>query len=90
MYFLRTVDASVPLLLDVRLVMDNYGTHKTPISNCSARHPRFHIHFTPTSIGVRERPEARCNLCTWRVATPVPIRAATLRVPSSRSLRPWP
>jgi transposase len=48
--FLRTVDASVPAMLDVHLVMDNYGTHKTPaIKNWFARHPRFHVHFTPTS-----------------------------------------
>ena len=48
--FLRTVDASVPQVLDVHLVMDNYGTHKTPaIENWFARHPRFHVHFTPTS-----------------------------------------
>jgi len=48
--FLRTVDASVPAMLDVHLVMDNYGTHKAPaIKNWFARHPRFHVHFTPTS-----------------------------------------
>jgi transposase len=48
--FLRTVDASVPAMLDVHLVMDNYGTHKTPaIKHWFARHPRFHVHFTPTS-----------------------------------------
>lgn len=48
--FLHTVDASVPQVLDVHLVMDNYGTHKTPaIKNWFARHPRFHVHFTPTS-----------------------------------------
>lgn len=48
--FLRTIDASVPTMLDVHLVMDNYGTHKTPaIKNWFARHPRFHVHFTPTS-----------------------------------------
>jgi transposase len=37
-------------MLDVHLIMDNYGTHKTPaIKNWFARHPRFHVHFTPTS-----------------------------------------
>lgn len=37
-------------MLDVHLVMDNYGTHKTPsIKSWLARHPRFHVHFTPTS-----------------------------------------
>ncbi len=45
----RTVDLSVLQVLDVHLVMDNYGTHKTPaIKNWFARHPRFHVHFTPT------------------------------------------
>ena len=48
--FLRTIEATVPSYLDVHLVMDNYGTHKTPsIKAWFARHPRFHVHFTPTS-----------------------------------------
>jgi len=48
--FLRTIDANVPEALEVHLVMDNYGTHKTPsVRNWLARHPRFHAHFTPTS-----------------------------------------
>jgi transposase len=37
-------------MLDIHLVMDNYGTHKTPtIKAWFARHPRFRVHFTPTS-----------------------------------------
>ena len=48
--FLRTIEANVPAQLDVHLVMDNYGTHKTPaVKAWFARHPRFHVHFTPTS-----------------------------------------
>ena len=48
--FLRTIEASVPAALDVHLIMDNYGTHKTPkVREWFARHPRFHVHFTPTS-----------------------------------------
>ena len=48
--FLRTIEANVPAELDVHVVMDNYGTHKTPaIKAWFARHPRFHVHFTPTS-----------------------------------------
>jgi len=48
--FLRTIEANVPPALDVHLVMDNYGTHKTAsIKAWFARHPRFHVHFTPTS-----------------------------------------
>ncbi|MCY1524475.1 DDE superfamily endonuclease [compost metagenome] len=40
----------MPPKLDVHLVMDNYGTHKTPsIKAWFARHPCFHVHFTPTS-----------------------------------------
>jgi len=47
--FLRTVEARVPDDLDVHLVMDNYATHKTPaIRKWFARHPRWHVHFTPT------------------------------------------
>lgn len=48
--FLRTVEASVPAELEVHLIMDNYGTHKTPsVKAWLARHSRFQVHFTPTS-----------------------------------------
>jgi transposase len=48
--FLDTLDASVPRRLDVHLILDNYSTHKTPlIQRWLVRHPRFHLHFTPTS-----------------------------------------
>lgn len=48
--FLRTLDASVPTELDIHLIMDNYGTHKTPaVQRWFVRHPRFQVHFTPTS-----------------------------------------
>ena len=47
--FLTTIDKAVPTDLDVHLVCDNYATHKTPaIRAWLARHPRFHMHFTPT------------------------------------------
>jgi transposase len=47
--FLTTIDKAVPAELDVHLVCDNYATHKTPaIRDWLARHPRFHVHFTPT------------------------------------------
>ena len=47
--FLDRLDASVPADLDVHIVMDNYGTHKTPlIWAWFAKRPRFHVHFTPT------------------------------------------
>jgi transposase len=48
--FLETVDAAVPKSLDVHLILDNYGTHKTlTIRRWLMRHPRYHVHFTPTS-----------------------------------------
>lgn len=47
--FLDRLDASVPADLDVHVVMDNYGTHKTPLIRAwFAKRPRFHAHFTPT------------------------------------------
>lgn len=47
--FLKRIEAEVPDDLDVHLIMDNYGTHKTPrIRNWLARRPRFQVHFTPT------------------------------------------
>lgn len=48
--FLRRIDQNVPPSLGVHLILDNYGTHKTPaVKRWLARHPRFHVHFTPTS-----------------------------------------
>jgi len=48
--FLKTIDANVPAHLDIHLILDNYGTHKTPrVRRWFAAHPRFQLHFTPTS-----------------------------------------
>jgi len=47
--FLDRVEANLPAELDVHVIMDNYGTHKTAlIRNWFAKRPRFHAHFTPT------------------------------------------
>jgi transposase len=47
--FLRHLDAQVPPRLELHLILDNYATHKTPaVKRWLARHPRFHLHFTPT------------------------------------------
>ena len=47
--FLTKIDTEVPDELDVHLIADNYGTHKSPaIKNWLAAHPRFHMHYTPT------------------------------------------
>jgi transposase len=48
--FLDTIEANVPAELEVHLILDNYGTHKTsPIQRWLLKRPRFHVHFTPTS-----------------------------------------
>jgi transposase len=47
--FLTKIDAEVPEHLAVHLVVDNYGTHKSPaIKTWLTAHPRFHLHYTPT------------------------------------------
>jgi transposase len=48
--FLKLIDAAVPKDLDLHLVLDNHATHKTPaVHQWLLKHPRFHLHFTPTS-----------------------------------------
>jgi len=48
--FLRTIEREVPAGLQVHLICDNYATHKHPaVRAWLAKHPRFHMHFTPTS-----------------------------------------
>ena len=47
--FLDRIDASVPPDLPVHIILDNYGTHKTPLIRAwFAKRPRYHLHFTPT------------------------------------------
>jgi transposase len=47
--FLAKIDAEIPAHLDVHLICDNYGTHKSPaIKKWLTAHPRFHVHYTPT------------------------------------------
>jgi transposase len=48
-HFLDVIEAQVPAGLDVHIIVDNYGTHKTAIiRKWFAKRPRFHVHFTPT------------------------------------------
>jgi transposase len=48
--FLRLIDKSVDETLDIHLIVDNYATHKhAKVQRWLKRHPRFHVHFTPTS-----------------------------------------
>jgi transposase len=47
--FLKTIHRNVPTGLGVHLICDNYQTHKTPeVKRWLLRHPRFHLHLTPT------------------------------------------
>jgi hypothetical protein len=57
--FLRAIGASVPMMMDIHLAMDNYGTHKMPsIKAWFARHPRFQVHFGSRSKSSSPR-------CRW-------------------------
>jgi DDE superfamily endonuclease len=48
--FLRTIDREVPKELQIHMILDNYGTHKhANVKKWLVKHPRFHLHFTPTS-----------------------------------------
>jgi len=48
--FLKKIDSETPSNLELHLIVDNYGTHKHPrVQSWLRRHPRFHLHFTPTS-----------------------------------------
>lgn len=78
--FLGTIDTSVPGELDVHLILDNYGTHKTPsIKRWLLRHPRFHLHFTPIGASWLNLVE-----CWFSVLTRKQIRRGTHR--STRAL----
>jgi transposase len=48
--FLKHIEREVPAYAQIHLILDNYATHKHPkVKAWLARHPRFHLHFTPTS-----------------------------------------
>jgi transposase len=48
--FLRQIDRTVPAELAIHMILDNYGTHNHPkVKAWLDKHPRFHLHFTPTS-----------------------------------------
>lgn len=48
--FLRTIEDQTPAGVDIHVILDNYATHKHPkVKAWLNQHPRFHLHFTPTS-----------------------------------------
>jgi transposase len=65
--FLNQIDQTVPAELDVHLICDNLSTHKTPaVTAWLAAHPRFHLHFTPTSSSWLNQVERWFGLLTER------------------------
>jgi transposase len=63
--FLTAIDKAVPAGLAVHLVCDNYATHNTPeIKTWLGRHPRFHVHFTPTGSSWMNQVERWFGLLT--------------------------
>jgi len=95
--FLDTIDAAVPAPFDAHLILDNYGTHKTPrIHRWLARHPRFHVHFTPTGaswINLVERWFAALTEKQLRRGvhrSPRELEAAILRYIQVTNARPQP
>jgi transposase len=85
--FLQRIDEEVPAELDIHLVLDNYGTHKTPdIQRWLLRHPRFHLHFTPTSgswLNMVERWFAELTTKKIRRGTHTSVQAL------ERDIRQW-
>jgi hypothetical protein len=65
--FLDEVERNVPADLDVHVVMDNYGTHKTKlVRDWFAKRPRWHVHYTPTSASWINQVERFFALLTER------------------------
>jgi transposase len=65
--FLRHIEQQVPQNLDVHMIVDNYGTHKhARVKAWLARHPRFHLHYTPTYSSWLNQVERWFGLITQR------------------------
>jgi DDE superfamily endonuclease len=63
--FLRAIDRATPKALALHLIADNYATHKHPtVKAWLAKHPRFHMHFTPTSASWLNQVERFFGLIT--------------------------
>lgn len=65
--FLNTIEAEVPRDLEIHLVLDNLSTHKAPtVKRWLAQHPRYHLHFTPTSSSWLNQVETWFSVLTRR------------------------
>jgi transposase len=66
--FLKKIDKAVPAELGIHVICDNYATHKTPeVQAWLARHPRFHVHFTPTGSSWINQVERWFGLITGKM-----------------------
>lgn len=73
--FLRQIDKETSRKFDLHLILDNYGTHKHPkVRQWLKKHPRFHLHFTPTSCSWLNLVE-----CWFSVLTRTRIRRGSFR-----------
>jgi len=73
--FLRHIEASVPVDLDVHLIIDNYCTYEhSKVRRWLAARPRFHVHYTPTYSSWLNQVEIWFNIITQRA-----IRRGTFR-----------
>lgn len=99
--FLAKLDKEVPADLDVHLICDSYATHKTPASQkWLLAHPRFHIHFTPTSEPARQthtRPgppaisaPPPASRLSRRITETLPPRPRTVTRPQKHPTHPTP
>ena len=65
--FLQHIDAQLPPTGEVHVIMDNYGTHQVPkVARWFVRHPRYHVHFTPTSASWLNQVERFFSIITTR------------------------
>ncbi len=85
--FLTAIDKAVPADLEVHLVCDNYATHNTAeIKTWLTRHPRFHVHFTPTGSSWMNQVERWFGLLTDKLIR----RGAHTSVPAlENDIRGW-
>jgi transposase len=95
--FLTKVDVSVPADLAVHVVLDNLATHKTPeVHRWLLRHPRFHLHFTPTHASWLNLVERFFGLLTAQAlrrgshASTAQLRKAILEYIAVRNEKPKP
>ncbi len=94
--FLKKIDAEVPAELDCHVVLDNASTHKTPaVKRWLTGHPRFVLHFTPTSsswLNLVQRWFAELTTKKLRPGTHTSVRQlnADIRAWSRLGTRPRP